>query len=255
MIDVAFTRADLRAADVAVVIDVLRATSTATQALAAGYARVLCSDSIDRALALRAPGRILAGERGCVMPPGFDFGNSPAAAARCHGAELVLATTNGAPAIVAATRFAPVVLLASLLNLDAVLGALSDDWGASDVQFVCSGTDGATALEDVYVAGRLCLGLQGPRSDAAVAAVAVAEAFPRALAALDASTNARVLRSTGGTDDIAYCARESVLDTLPCVIGTEPGVATVADAAGDAIIAASASPQSARHRSLPQCAP
>jgi len=36
VIDVALTRADLRAADIAVVVDVLRATSTATQALAAG---------------------------------------------------------------------------------------------------------------------------------------------------------------------------------------------------------------------------
>ena len=36
MIEVAFTRADLRDGDVAVVVDVLRATSTATQALAAG---------------------------------------------------------------------------------------------------------------------------------------------------------------------------------------------------------------------------
>ncbi len=47
MIDVAFTRADLRPADVAVVIDVLRATSTATQALAAGYRSVLCVESVE----------------------------------------------------------------------------------------------------------------------------------------------------------------------------------------------------------------
>ena len=46
VIDVAPTPAQLRPYDVAVVIDVLRATSTATQALAAGYQRVLLADSV-----------------------------------------------------------------------------------------------------------------------------------------------------------------------------------------------------------------
>ncbi|MDQ6854474.1 MAG: 2-phosphosulfolactate phosphatase [Actinomycetota bacterium] len=55
MIDVAVTRAELRSAGVAVVIDVLRATSTITQALAAGYGRVLCAESFARASSLRAP--------------------------------------------------------------------------------------------------------------------------------------------------------------------------------------------------------
>ena len=64
MIDVAFTPADLRASDMAVVIDVLRATSTATQALAVGYERVLCADTIERARALRATDRLLRGSGG-----------------------------------------------------------------------------------------------------------------------------------------------------------------------------------------------
>ena len=153
MIDVALTPVELRPAAVAVVIDVLRATSTATQALAAGYKRVLCVESIERAQALRAPGRVLAGERDCVMPPGFDQGNSPQEAARPRGEELVLATTNGAPAIVAATDHAGAVLIACLLNLEAVLQRLRATDG--DIQIICSGTDGGVALEDAYVAGRL----------------------------------------------------------------------------------------------------
>ena len=80
MIDVALIPARARPAEIAVVVDVLRATSTVTQALAAGYERVLCVDSIDGALRLRAPGRVLAGERNCLMPRGFDQGNSPSEA-------------------------------------------------------------------------------------------------------------------------------------------------------------------------------
>lgn len=228
MIDVAFTRAELRAADVAVVVDVLRATSTATQALAGGYRRVLCAETIERALELRGPGRVLAGERNCVKPPGFDQGNSPADAIVRRGDELVLATTNGAPTIVAATRYAPRVWLACLLNLGAVLRALGEA-PAELVQIVCSGTDGAPALEDVYTAGRLSAGLAGPRTDAALVAEGVARAFESPLEALGAGVDARILRQAGLIGDIDYCARESRLELVPAVIAAGAGVAVVAD--------------------------
>ncbi len=228
MIDVALTPTELRPADVAVVIDVLRATSTATQALAAGYARVLCVDSIELAADFRAPGRVLAGERQCVMPPGFDQGNSPLEAAQPAGEELVLATTNGAPAIVAATDRAPTVLVACLLNLGAVLELLHT--AAGDILIVCSGTDGAVALEDVYVAGRITAELSGPRSDAALVAEAVARAYRTALEALAASTDAAALRAAGLEHDIEYCARESRMELVPRVVSASAGVAILAPA-------------------------
>ncbi len=223
------TPAELRSADVAVVIDVLRASSTVTQALAAGYERVLCADSIGRAAGLRAGGRVLAGERQCVTPPGFDQGNSPSEAAQRHGDELVLATTNGAPAIVAALALAPTVLLGCLLNLDALLEALRGGGGATDddVQIVCSGTDGAAALEDAYVAGRLCASLKGRRTDAALIAEAVARGYPTALGALSASADAQVLKAAGLQDDITWCAQESRLDLVPRAFSAGEGVAAV----------------------------
>jgi 2-phosphosulfolactate phosphatase len=229
MIDVAVTPAELRSATVAVVIDVLRATSTVTQALAAGYRQVLCADSLERAVDLRAPGRVLAGERRCLTPPGFDHGNSPVEAARRRGDELVLATTNGAPAIVAAAARAPTVLLACLLNLGAVIAALriADAHGECDVLIVCSGTDGVAALEDFYVAGRLSAALRGPRTDAARIAEAVARGYPTALEALAASADAQVLTAEGLEADIGYCAQESVLDTVPRVLVAADGVAVV----------------------------
>ena len=225
MIDVAFTRAELRPADVAVVVDVLRATSTATQALASGYRSVLCVADLHHALALREPGRVLAGERRCVRPAGFQMGNSPLEAVRVRGEQLVLTTTNGAPTIVAAARRAEVVLVACLLNLDAVVGALD---GAEDVQVVCSGTDGAAALEDVYLAGRICQRLEGPRTDAAGIAQAVARAYPSAVEALSASEDARALQAAGLADDIAFCAREGVLDVVPRVTAVNGDGAMIA---------------------------
>lgn len=233
MIDVAFTPAELRPADVAVVVDVLRATSTATQALAAGYRRVLCTETTEQALALREPGRVLAGERHCVKPSGFDQGNSPTEATECRGEELVLATTNGAPTIVLAAKRAPKVLLACLLNLEAVLRALQSEAGL-DVQIVCAGTDGAVALEDVYVAGRICDELPGNRTDAALVAQGVARAFEAPIEALAASADAAVLRQAGLTSDIDVCALESDLDTVPVAVVAGVRMAAVAAVAGPA---------------------
>lgn len=232
MIDVAFTPSEARAADVAVVIDVLRATTTATQALASGYQRVLCVDSLERALRMRATGRVLAGEQHGKRPPGFDRGNSPAEVARDCAEELVLATTNGAPTIVAASRECRLVILACLLNLEAVRRQLA----GADVQIVCAGTYGAIALEDVYVAGRLSAGLDGERTDAALAAEAVARAHPNAYDALAASANAKALVEAGLGDDIEFCARESLLDLVPRVERTRPGLAVaVAGPAGPVV--------------------
>ena len=53
-VHVAFTPAEAAAAPLGIVVDVMRATSTIAQALAAGYSRVLCCGEIDDARALRA---------------------------------------------------------------------------------------------------------------------------------------------------------------------------------------------------------
>lgn len=236
MIDVAFTGAEVRPARIAVVIDVLRATSTVAEALAAGYERVLCADSIERARGLRGEGRVLAGERHCVPPEGFDRGNSPREATAARGRELVLATTNGAPTIVAAAAVADEVLLGSLLNLDAVLGALRErvDPEPAEVQLVCSGTDGVASLEDSYLAGRISAALPGPRSDAALVCEAVAHSYATPSAALAAGTAARLLRDRRLGEDIDHCAAVSRLSCVPTVVGTLEGVAIVADGGPEA---------------------
>ncbi len=229
MIDVALDPAEVRAAEIAVVIDVLRATSTVTQALAGGYRRVLCAESIERAEALRKPGRVLAGERSCVKPDGFDQGNSPSEAIKPFGSELVLATTNGTPAVAAAAELSNTVVLGCMLNLDATVGTILEHAAAAelDVQVVCSGTNGAAAVEDVYVAGRISQRLNGPRTDAALVAEAVARAFRDPLEALSAGADARALEAAGLGDDIAFCAQESVLDVVPRVVMSDAGVAVV----------------------------
>jgi 2-phosphosulfolactate phosphatase len=226
VVDVCFTPREIRPVEVAVVVDVLRATSTIVEALAVGYPRVLCCKSVATARELRAPGRVLAGERDCVRVPDFELGNSPAAmaTAECRGEELVLATTNGSPAIVAASRAAERVLVGCLLNLDAVLAAVAT---SERVAIVCSGTDGRPALEDVYVAGRLVMALDGAPSDAARVAECVASGYGTPLEPLAGSEDGARLRATGQERDIPWCARESVLDVVPEVRAVEDGTAIV----------------------------
>jgi len=229
VIDVALRPTDARATDVAIVIDVLRATSTVTQALASGYEQVLCVESVERAQTLRGAGRVLAGERSCMKPEGFDHGNSPAEALAPAGRELVLATTNGTPAVTNAGEHAGTVLLACLLNLDATVDAILEHIAAGelDVQVVCAGTNGAVSLEDAYVAGRISRRLPGSRTDAAVMAERVARAFRTPLEALCAGAAARALEAAGLGDDIAFCAQESLLGVVPIVGRVDAGTAIV----------------------------
>src|SRR3954466_4840732 len=106
----------------AVVIDVLRATSTICQALAAGAREVVPFVTVEDALAAAAKvGRsnvVLGGERHGVLIPGFDLGNSPSeyTPAAVGGRLVFITTTNGTRALQHA-RLAKRVVVASFLNL------------------------------------------------------------------------------------------------------------------------------------------
>ena len=91
---------DLRP-DAAVVIDVLRATTTIAWSLHNGAEAVQAFASLDdlraAAAAWPADARLLLGERGGQMLEGFDLGNSPVAVTpeRVAGKRLFMSTTNG----------------------------------------------------------------------------------------------------------------------------------------------------------------
>ena len=121
-VHVAFVPDEAASAPVGLVIDVLRATSTIAQALAAGYARVLCVPELEQARALRAelPDSVVGGERDAIRIEGFDVGASPREFLEPRAETLILSTTNGTRSIVTAAERCEEVLLGSLLNLDAL---------------------------------------------------------------------------------------------------------------------------------------
>jgi 2-phosphosulfolactate phosphatase len=215
VVHVAFTPREDAAAKLGIVVDVLRATSTITQALAAGFGRVLCCAEIEDARALRAEiaDSVVGGERKAVRIDGFDVGASPREFLEPQAETLILSTTNGTRAILAASERCEQVVLGSLLNLAAVTTTARESGG--DVAIMCAGFQDAFALDDAYCAGRIVEVVGGERTDAAIAAGLIARAFPDAHAAL----TARTYGPPGLEEDIAWCARESVLDAVPRFTG------------------------------------
>jgi 2-phosphosulfolactate phosphatase len=211
-IDVAFTPAEAGPAHVAIVVDVMRATSTIAQALASGYGRVLCCREIGEARALREElggEAVVGGERNAVLIDGFDLGASPRDYLEPRAQTAILTTTNGTRTVLAAAANAEIVLLGSLLNLDAVAAAALAP--GEDITVVCAGYEGAFAIDDAYCAGRIVELLDGDRSDAAVASSALARAYPTAWEGV----NARTYGPPGLEDDLRWCTQENTLTVVP----------------------------------------
>ena len=216
LVHVAFTPGEDTPAPVGIVVDVLRATSTMTQALAAGYRRVLCCAEIEEARALaetEGPAK-LAGERRLESIDGFDFGNSPRELAGEPAAEtLILSTTNGTRLLVSAAERFEHVYVGSLLNLDAVAAAARVH--GEDVAVLCAGVLGELALDDAYCAGRIAAALGGDATDSATAAIRLAQSFADAREGIGSGRSAWNLRRHGLEADIDWCARENALGVVP----------------------------------------
>ena len=229
-VDVVFTPDEAGAAPTGIVIDVIRATSTICQALATGYARVFCAAEVEEARALRESlgEGVLGGERHAVTIPGFDLGNSPREYLEPAGSTLILSTTNGTRAVVAAARRCKRVYVASLLNLAAVVAAARD--AGDDVLVVCAGVQGALALDDAFVAGRIVELLGWERTDAAEVAARLVSTWGSPEDALRASKSGRNLMENARhlEEDIPFCSRESVLDVVPRLVALHETAAEIA---------------------------
>lgn len=107
---------------ITVVIDVIRAFTTAHYAFDGGVSRIHLVATAPEALALKQarPDLLLSGEIEALPIDGFDFGNSPweIKQASLAGRELVQRTTNGVAATLRA-RDSAEVLVAGIINAEA----------------------------------------------------------------------------------------------------------------------------------------
>lgn len=133
---------DVPDADAVVVIDVLRAFSTAAVALDRGAIAIYPVLDVAEAFERRArePHLVLMGETECQPIPGFDLGNSPveAAAFAFSGRRVVQRTTAGTRGLVTCSA-SPSLWAASFLVASATVAAIQGS-GAKSVAFVITGT-------------------------------------------------------------------------------------------------------------------
>lgn len=208
-----------RESGLAIVIDTLRFTTTACQALR--YADSLrVSATVEQARKLADGELKLCGERDCRPIAGFHFGNSPLefTAASVGGAQLLFTTTNGTRAVEAVAGAAQ-VWLAALVNRRRICQRLAKA-EFDNVWLVCSGTDRRIAAEDLLAAGSILDGAgQSPGNDEAQLALAAWQATSqtpgRLQGALELAAGGRNLLAAGYAGDVAFAARVDALDVVP----------------------------------------
>ena len=222
--------------DCAVVIDVLRATTTIATALDASAEAVQAFSDIDELMKASdswlPEKRLRAGERGGEKVEGCDLGNSPLNCTTevVAGKRLFLTTTNGTRALERVAK-SPTVITAAQVNRQAAVNYLLDTQPET-VWLVGSGWQGSYSLEDTACAGAIALSLQKQANlslaeitgnDEVIGAIALYSQWEDNLVEMfrQSSHGQRLLR-LNCDDDLVYCAQNDLLDVLP--IQKEPGV-------------------------------
>ena len=218
--------------DCAVVIDVLRATSTIATALKVGAEAVQTFSSLEELMKVGKQWpkekRLLAGERGGAKVEGCDLGNSPldCTAELMADKRLFLTTTNGTRAL-QRVELANTVITAAMINRRAAVNYLLEKQPET-VWLVGSGWEGGYSLEDTVCAGAIAdLLVQTENvtvgNDEVIAAIALYQQWQNNLLELfeKASHGQRLLR-LNCDEDLKYCATLDLLDVLP--IQKEPSV-------------------------------
>ncbi len=257
-IDVALVPAEAKrwSRTVLIVIDELRASSMIVALLEAGADAVVPAASLAEARRLAraiGPAAILAGEHHVVRAPGFDIGNSPAAARRAglRGRTAVLSSRNGTGVL----RSLPgdvTVFVGCLLNATAVARAAYGEARATgaDLGIVCAGRRGAFAIDDAIAAGCLLervlaeagvddrdlptadgrldpLAAREPAdtivvTDAARAALQLWRGTPDIVAAFEASFSGHMLAGAGLLEDIGASLPVDATSIVPVMVGGPP---------------------------------
>jgi 2-phosphosulfolactate phosphatase len=139
---------------VVIVIDVLRAFSTAAYAFSRGAKQIFLVSTVEEALALKStlPNAKAMGEVGGLRPEGFDFGNSPTYIdeADLSGVTMIHRTSAGTQGVVR-SQGAGVMLAASFVVASATARYVSR-LAAPEVTFVITGRSYNGGDEDLACA-------------------------------------------------------------------------------------------------------
>ena len=205
---------------VAVVVDILRATSAIVTAFMNGVDRIIPVGTLDEARAFKQKGYMVAAERDGLVQNFADFGNSPFnfTTEKVKGRQIVYSTTNGTQAIHMVSDCSR-VLIGAYLNFTALLHCLLNL--DKDVIILCAGWKSKFNLEDTLFAGALAEKLIGSGRyqticDSTHAAVDL-YTFARGdlMAYIDKVAQRSRLRNNNLDDVIEYCHTFDVTDVIP----------------------------------------
>jgi 2-phosphosulfolactate phosphatase len=201
-----------------VVIDILRATSCMTTALANGVTSITPVATLEECKALGEKGYVTAAERDGNKMEGFDLGNSPFSYHDNAYADkkVAVTTTNGTQAIVRSVGAADVIA-GSFLNLSAVVKYIQSR--NEDVLLHCAGWKGKMNLEDTIYAGALVNALKPSIKHNEDSVLTALELYHSAkdnlIGYLSNSSHVNRLKGKGILKDIEYCLTHDVYDIVP----------------------------------------
>jgi len=139
---------------IAVVTDVLRASSAIVAAFMNGAKRIIPVATLEEAKKMKDAGYMVAAERDGIVRDFADFGNSPFnfTAERVKDKDIVYSTTNGTQTIQLAAS-SKQVLVGTFLNLDGVVEHLKKE--NKEVLILCAGWKNKVNIEDTLFAGAM----------------------------------------------------------------------------------------------------
>lgn len=204
-----------------IVIDMLRATSVITTAIANGCKEVIPLLSVEEAMELVRENRqqhVLGGERKALKIEGFDCSNSPLE----YGCEavkdktIVITTSNGTRAI-KGSEGARNILIGAMINGKAVAEkAFALD---NDIVIVNAGTYDEFSIDDFICSGYIIDCLKAITSveltDIAVTAHYIYKNNEDIFSFIKLASHYKRIQELGLHEDLIYCCQKSIIDIVP----------------------------------------
>ncbi len=211
--------------DVAVVIDLLRASTTVTLALNT-FDKVIPVNNEETALQYKKDhGALLAGENDLEVIPGFDLSNSPEKIQNYSGDTLVLKTTNGTKVMEAIKNRNPDVKVYIGAGINARAIAETALLNATDeIELIMAGRHEKFNIEDAIGAGLIAEeivniadeeGIDIEIKESAKACIFLAEDHVQAAQFIEESKGCKRLSKKGYYGDVVICKYVNESNNVP----------------------------------------
>ncbi len=211
--------------DLAIVIDLLRASTTMTVALDT-FNEIIPVNNIEKAFSLaKKYDAVLAGEEKRSKIEGFDISNSPKTVQEYSGNTLILKTTNGTKVLENIKNKNPdtKILIGTAINAEAV-AKKALEMADNEIELVMAGRRELFAIEDCIGAGIIInniLKLAKERNidifmdETSKVAQLLTEDENKAVELIDTSISANKLRLLNAAKDIIVCEQINKSSNVP----------------------------------------